>query len=109
MTLYTDIPTRAEIDALGDAAFPASVSLYVPTEPASSGEAERIAFRNLARAALDELAGGDREDLAVVEEALADLGEDDSFWRHLQPAGRYRAATATPPVARAAARCRSRG
>jgi Bacterial archaeo-eukaryotic release factor family 11 len=81
MTLYTDIPTRAEIDALWSAAFPTSVSLYVPTEPASSGDAERIAFRNLARAALDQLAGADKDDLAAVEEALADLGEDDGFWR----------------------------
>ena len=38
MTLYTDIPTRAEIDALWNAAFP-------------------------------------------TEEALADLAEDDGFWR----------------------------
>jgi hypothetical protein len=81
MTLYTDIPTRAEIDALWNAAFPTSVSLYVPTEPASSGEAEQIAFKNLARAALDQLAGADKNDLAAVEEALADLGEDDAFWR----------------------------
>jgi hypothetical protein len=81
MTLYTDIPSRAEIDALWDAVFPMSVSLYVPTEPASSGEAERIAFKNLARAALDQLAGADKNDLAAVEEALADLGEDDEFWR----------------------------
>jgi hypothetical protein len=82
MTLYTDIPTRAEIDALWDAAFSTSVSLYVPTEPASSGEAERIAFKNLARVAVDQLAGADRDDLAAVEEALADLEEDDEFWRH---------------------------
>jgi hypothetical protein len=81
MTLYTDIPTRAEIDALWDATFPTSVSLYVPTQPASSGEAERIAFKNLARAALDQLAGADKNDLAAVEEALADLEEDDGFWR----------------------------
>ena len=79
MTLYTDIPTRAEIDALWNAAFPTSVSVYVPTEPASSGEAQQIAFKNLARAALDQLAGADKNDLAAVEEALADLGEDDGF------------------------------
>jgi hypothetical protein len=81
MTLYTDIPTRAEIDALWNAAFPTSVSLYVPTEPASSGEAERIAFKNLTRVALGQLTGADRNDLAAIEEALADLGEDDGFWR----------------------------
>jgi hypothetical protein len=41
----------------------------------------QIAFKNLARAALDQLAGADKNDLAAVEEALADLGEDDGFWR----------------------------
>jgi ABC-type branched-subunit amino acid transport system ATPase component len=49
MTLYTDIPTRTEIDALWETAGPASVSLYVPTEPASSGAAERIAFKTAPR------------------------------------------------------------
>jgi hypothetical protein len=93
MTLYTDIPTRAEIDALWNAAFPTSVSLYVPTEPASSGEAEQIAFKNLARVALDQLAGADKNDLAAVEEALVDLGEDDGFWRRQ---GRTLAVFATP-------------
>lgn len=82
MTLYTDIPTRAEIDALWEAADPASVSLYVTTEPASSGDAERIAFKNLARTALDHLAEADKHDLAALEDAFADLEEDDEFWRH---------------------------
>jgi hypothetical protein len=45
------------------------------------GRAEQIAFKNLARAALDQLAGADKNDLAAVEEALTDLGEDDFFWR----------------------------
>ena len=82
MTLYTDIPTRTEIDALWETAGPASVSLYDPTEPASSGAAERIAFKNLARAALDQLPETDKHDLAALEEAFADLEEDDEFWRH---------------------------
>jgi hypothetical protein len=82
MTLYTDIPTRSEIDSLWQAASPASVSLYVPTEPESSGDAERIAFKNLTRAALDQLAHAPKDHLVAVEEALADLEEDDDFWRH---------------------------
>jgi hypothetical protein len=85
MTLYTDIPTRAEIDALWETATPASVSLYVPTEPASSGEAERIAFKNLTRTALDQLAESgtaSKEDLAALAEAFAALEEDAEFWRH---------------------------
>jgi len=82
MTLSTDIPTRPEIDALWETTAPASVSLYVPTEPASNGDAERIAFKNLARAALDQLADVDKHDLAALEDAFADLEEDDEFWRH---------------------------
>ncbi len=82
MTLYTDIPTRAEIDALWETADPASVSLYVSTEPASSGDAERIAFKNLVRTALDRLAEADKHALVALEDTFADLEEDDEFWRH---------------------------
>lgn len=82
MTLYTDIPTRSEIDSLWQATSPASVSLYVPPEPESSGEAERIAFKNLTRAALDQLAHVPKDDLVAVEEALVDLEDDEDFWRH---------------------------
>lgn len=82
MTLYTDIPTRAEIDVLWETASQAAVSLYVPTEPASSGDAERIAFKNLVRQSLDQLADRDKHDLAALEEALVGLEEDDEFWRH---------------------------
>lgn len=82
MTLYTDIPTRSEIDALWSAQPPVAVSLYVPTDPASPGEAERIAFRNLAREALEQLAGAEKEDLAALAEHLVDLEDDDAFWRH---------------------------
>jgi Bacterial archaeo-eukaryotic release factor family 11 len=82
MTLYTDIPTRAEIDALWETVSSAAVSVYLPTEPASSGEGERIAFRNLVRTALDQFAEVDKRDLAVLEDAFADLEEDDEFWRH---------------------------
>ncbi|MGE0299102.1 MAG: hypothetical protein AB7R99_20725, partial [Pseudonocardia sp.] len=85
MTLYTDIPTRGELDALWSVAAPAAISLYVPTAPASSGEAERIAFKNLARDALEQLAAADdaKQDVAAIEEALTDLEDDDTgFWRH---------------------------
>jgi hypothetical protein len=57
--------------------------------PAPSGEAERIAFKNLARFALDQLAGADKNDLAAVEEALADLGEDDGFGAARPERSRY--------------------
>lgn len=46
--LPTDIPTRAQIDQLLVSGVPWSVSISVPTVPASDGTAERIEFRDLA-------------------------------------------------------------
>ncbi len=84
MILHTDIPTRAQIDSLLEDRDPASVSIYLPTDPASSGEAERIEFGNLAVDALGQLRGAStaRERVAAIEEELADLADDDEFWRH---------------------------
>ena len=42
MILPTDIPTRSEIDRPLEHRGHASVSIYVPTDPASKGDAERI-------------------------------------------------------------------
>ena len=47
MNLHTDIPTRADVDRLLESRHAASVSLYVPTDPASQANAERIELRNL--------------------------------------------------------------
>jgi hypothetical protein len=44
----TDIPARAEIDRLLGHRASWSVSIYLPTDPASSGEPERIEFRRAA-------------------------------------------------------------
>jgi hypothetical protein len=84
MTLYTDIPTRSEIDALWQAAAPAAVSIYLETTPESSGEAERIAYKNGVREALAQLGEVDKEDLAGLKDELAVLEDEDSeeFWRH---------------------------
>lgn len=84
MTLYTDIPTRAEIDALWQADIPAAVSIYLETAPESSGEAERIAYKNAVRDALAQLGQVDRQSLAGLTEELSILDDDDAdeFWRH---------------------------
>lgn len=84
MRLHTDIPSRAEIDALMRTRRPWCVSLYLPTSPVSTGEAERIELGNLTREALDRLraAGADKEDLAGVEEQLALIAGDEVFWRY---------------------------
>jgi hypothetical protein len=76
--LYVDVPTEAELHALATARAPGSVSIYLPTTPVN-GETSgaRIALKNLAATALEQLgaAGAD------VDAHLADLIEDDSFWR----------------------------
>ena len=84
MTLYTDIPTRSEIDALWHAEPRAAVTLYLETAPESAGEAERIAYKNGVRDALAQLEGADKDDLAGLAEELEVLEDEDSaeFWRH---------------------------
>jgi Bacterial archaeo-eukaryotic release factor family 11 len=84
MTLYTDIPTRSEIDALWQEDPPASVSIYLETTPDSTGEAERIAYKKGVREALAQLADADKADLAGLAEELAVLENEwsEDFWRH---------------------------
>lgn len=83
MTLHTDIPTRGQVSRLFASTHPASVSIYLPTDPASSAQAERIALKNLAAEAAEQLRGADhpKREIAAFEEHLADLGADDEFWR----------------------------
>ena len=57
MFLHTDIPTRDQLDRLLINRDPASVSIYLPTDPASANVGERIELGNLASAALRQLRG----------------------------------------------------
>jgi hypothetical protein len=84
MILPTDIPTRDQLGRLLAARDPSSVSIYVPTDPASRGDAERIELKNLARDAVTQLqeAGAAKADVAAIDEELADLVDDDEFWRY---------------------------
>src|SRR5215472_10249172 len=84
MILPTDIPTRAQLERLLAAREPSSVSIYLPTTPASRGEAERIELKNLAAEASRQLrdAGAAGADVAAIEDDLADLVDDDEFWRY---------------------------
>src|SRR5262245_26050121 len=84
MILPTDIPTRAQLERLLAARDPSSVSIYLPTDPASRGEAERIELKNLAREASTQLeqAGTAKADVAAIGDELADLVDDDDFWRY---------------------------
>ncbi|AHH19085.1 hypothetical protein NONO_c43010 [Nocardia nova SH22a] len=79
--LHTDIPTRREIEALAEWTGPWSVSIYLPTEAATPNpEANRIAFGNQVREALDLIT--DDSSRGAVEEQLTDLIDDEDFWRY---------------------------
>jgi hypothetical protein len=84
LILPTDIPTRAQVERLLAVREPSSVSIYLPTNPASRGEAERIELKNLGAEAVRQLreAGVAKADVAAIEEELADLVDDDEFWRY---------------------------
>ena len=70
MILPTDIPTRAQLERLLAARHPSSVSIYLPTEPAARGDAERIELKNLAREASTQLeqAGTAKADVAAIDD-----------------------------------------
>jgi hypothetical protein len=84
MILHTDVPTRAQLQRLLAVREPASVSIYLATSPSSRGEAERIELKNLAADASRQLhaAGAGKDDVAAVDEQLAELVDDEEFWRY---------------------------
>ena len=84
MILHTDVPTRSELKQLFAAREQWSVTIYLPTSPSSNGERERIELKNLAGEASRQLeqAGAGKPDVAKIDEELADLVDDDEFWRH---------------------------
>jgi len=82
--LHLDIPTRSDIERLFTARHPASLSLYLPTTPLTQAvQASRIELKNLVRNGIEQLhaIGIDRAQCLEIEEALADLGDDEEFWR----------------------------
>jgi hypothetical protein len=81
--LHVDIPTLAGIRALHRARAGACVSIYVSTTPQTQNvKASRIAFRNLSKAAVEQLeaAGFDKHRRSLFEAEFAALGADDVFW-----------------------------
>jgi hypothetical protein len=82
--LPTDIPTRAEIDRLLEWRAPSSVSIYLPTDPASNGEPERIELKTLAGRASSQLrdAGTDAKVVREFDEEMEYLYDDEEFWRY---------------------------
>lgn len=98
--LYVDIPTLPELKALAVTRADPCVSIYLPTTPLTEdAQADRIAFKNLAKLALDEVrrADFDPKRVAALEEHLADLVDDEAFW---QFQARSLAVLATPDATR---------
>jgi hypothetical protein len=84
MILPTDIPTRDEVDRLLQQRASASVSIYLPTDPASNGEPERIELKNLAAQASSQLreAGTGVRIIRQFEDEIEYLSDDEEFWRY---------------------------
>jgi len=72
------------VDRLLASRGPASVSIYVATDPISADVGERIELGNLAAEALGQLgdAGIAKRELVAIEEEIGDLIEDEGFWRY---------------------------
>lgn len=81
--LHIDLPTRPQIDRLLASQHPHSVSIYLRTDPASHGDAERIECRTLTARAIEQLqsVGAPKHDVAAIEEQLHDIADDEEFWR----------------------------
>lgn len=82
--LHVDIPTLPELRALIAVRADACVSIYVSTTPQTQHvAASRKAFGNLAKSAFHQLeaAGIDKRRRVLLETELAELGNDDAFWR----------------------------
>ncbi|HEY2202691.1 MAG TPA: hypothetical protein VGH56_12455, partial [Solirubrobacteraceae bacterium] len=84
MILPTDIPTRAEIDRLLEHRATPSVSIYLPTDPASNGDAERIELKTLAGEASSQLreTGSGVRVIREFEDEMDYLYDDEEFWRY---------------------------
>jgi hypothetical protein len=82
--LPTDTPTRGELDRLLEHRAPWSVSIYLPTDPAANGDAERIEFKTLAAQASSQLreAGADVRVIRELEGEIGYLEDDEEFWRY---------------------------
>jgi len=84
VNLHVDVPTRAQIERLLTSRDESSVSLYVPTDPAATDDAERIELKNLASEAVRQLEGSGvpKSDVTEIDAAVGDVLDDDEFWRY---------------------------
>jgi Bacterial archaeo-eukaryotic release factor family 11 len=82
--LHVDIPTLPELRRLAAARGDICASLFLPTTPLTQdAAADRIALKNLVQRVTGELTAKrfDKRRIAALEEHLADLVDDDEFWR----------------------------
>jgi hypothetical protein len=82
--LYVDIPTLPEFKALVAIRDELCVSFYLPTTPLTQdAEADRIGLKNSMKVATEQLLGNDadKRKVAAIDEQVADLIDDDEFWR----------------------------
>lgn len=83
MILHTDIPTRTEIERLLEPSGGPCVSIYLPTHRLTAEtDRDRLALRDLATRALDQLEAADvpRKERLAIAESLEHLAADDEFW-----------------------------
>jgi hypothetical protein len=82
--LYVDIPTQQDIKALNRRRSDACVSIYLPTTPLTQEVGiSHTELRKLSKQAFAQLAEArfDKRRLAMMQEAMDHLLEDDDFWR----------------------------
>ena len=82
--LHVDLPSREELAALARHLHGSSVSIVLPTTPITPDtDVDRLRFRALAEEAVSQLEAAGQESSAVeaLRESLADLVDDDGFWR----------------------------
>lgn len=81
--LHVDIPTTEDLRLLIAKRGPAHVTIYLPTTPVTHDtQADRIALKNLADNALEQLTSHDKRERQAIEERLLDLMDDDIFWEY---------------------------
>lgn len=79
--LYNDVPSRGELESLAAVVGPTCLSVYTPNEAAADApDAHRVAFENQTRKALEHV--DDAAERAEFAEGLADLLDDEEFWRY---------------------------
>ena len=82
--LHVDIPTLPELKKLAATRGDICASIFVPTTPLTQETAaDRITLKNLTQSLIGELEakGFDKRRIIALEEQLADLVDDDEFWR----------------------------